>query len=114
MSLLAIQIVCISNVPNCIQAVLNTTTRRLKDKLFTDNSMVWPPSVDELEKEPEPNLLLLKFLNFLRNPSQMDFTEPCQDPHIVAISSLLLSNITGNEPIKDTAISNHPWIDQKS
>ena len=87
------------------EQVFNTVARRLKDQLFTEHYMVWPPSVDELEKEPEPNLLLLKFLTWLKNPSQMDFTEPCQDPHIVAISSLLLSYITGKRTPLKTQLS---------
>lgn len=77
------------------EQLLNTVARRLKDKLSGVSGINWPPHVDQLDIPEEPNDILWKFFTWLKNPSVTDFNESCQDPTIFALTSLLLSYITG-------------------
>ena len=84
------------------EQLLNTVARRLKDKFSTDLEMPWPPSVEELEAEEEPDPLLTKFVIWLQNASEKTFET---DPQILALTSLLKSYITGRRSTFKTKLS---------
>ena len=67
--------------------------------------MKWPPRVDELEQKEEPNILLRKFLTWLKNPAAKDFDENCTSPEIASLSSLLYSFISGSRSSFQTNLS---------
>ena len=87
------------------EQLLNNVARRLKEKLTGDPGMSWPPHVDELEDIVEPNVLLRQLVTWLKDPTTTDFTEPCNDPQIAALSSLLLSFITGKRSSFQASLS---------
>eukprot|EP00112_Aurelia_sp_Birch-Aquarium-sp1_P007232 Seg1787.9 transcript_id=Seg1787.9/GoldUCD/mRNA.D3Y31 product="hypothetical protein" protein_id=Seg1787.9/GoldUCD/D3Y31 len=87
------------------EQLLNTVARRLIRNLAGDACMSWPPRVDELEQKEEPNLLLRKFLTWLKNPAAKDFDEDCTSPEIASLSSLLYSFISGNRSSFQTNLS---------
>ena len=83
------------------EQLLNTVARRLREKLKDETAIYWPPHVEELEQDERPNDLLRKLLTWLKNPSDNDFNENCQDPEVMALSLLLFSFITGKHaPLK--------------
>ena len=83
------------------EQLLNTVARRLREKLKDETAIYWPPHVEELEQDERPNDLLRKLLTWLKNPSGNDLNENCQDPEVMALSSLLFSFITGkHNPLK--------------
>lgn len=77
------------------EQLLNNVARRLRETLKEDEGLPWPLRVDELESFEEPHKLLGKLLTWLKDPDSNDFTEACDDPQVVALSSLLFSFITG-------------------
>eukprot|EP00794_Sanderia_malayensis_P000931 gene931-241_t len=78
------------------EQLLNTVARRLKNNFAGDARMSWPTRVDELEQKEEPNLILRKFLTWLKDPAAKDFDENCKSPEIASLASLLYSFISGN------------------
>ena len=83
------------------EQLLNTVARCLREKLKDETAIYWPPHVEELEQDERPNDLLRKLLTWLKSPSDNDFNENCQDPEVMALSSLLFSFITGkHNPLK--------------
>lgn len=87
------------------EQLLHNVALRLKDRLSGENDMPWPPRVVDLEDIEEPHVLLRKFLTWLKDPGVQNFTEACDDPDIVALSSLLFSLITGNRTTFQTCLS---------
>eukprot|EP00794_Sanderia_malayensis_P017851 gene17851-19634_t len=87
------------------EQLLNTVARRLKNNFAGDARMSWPPRVDELEQKEEPNLLLRKFLTWLKDPAAKDFDENCKSPEIASLASLLYSFISGNRSSFQTKLS---------
>ena len=72
------------------EQLLNTITRRLKEKLKGDASIDLPPHVEELEQDERLDDLLRKLLTWLKNPAANDFSESCLDPEVVASSLVIL------------------------
>ena len=87
------------------EQLLNTVARRLKRNIAGDACMNWPPRVDELEQKEEPNILLRKFLTWLKNPAAKDFDENCTSPEIASLSSLPHSFISGSRSSFQTNLS---------
>ena len=87
------------------EQLLNNVARRLKEKLTAESDLSWPPHVVELEDVKEPHMFLRKLLTWLKDPNIQDFTEMCDDPQTVALSSLLLSFITGNRTSFQASLS---------
>ena len=78
------------------EQLINTVARRLKEKLSKEDIMKWPPAVQELENHEEPHIFLRQFLTWLRNPAEKDFSTPCKDAEVAALSPLFFSYITQN------------------
>ena len=74
--------------------VVRNAASRIKDKLAEGPEMVWPPSVEDLEKQQIVYELLLKFLVWLKAPSKQSFNESRNNPRVHALASLLLSCAT--------------------
>lgn len=72
----------------------NTVASYLKENLSKEGFMKWPPTVQELENHEEPHSLLRQILTWVRNPAEKDFSTPCKDAQVAALSSLLFSYIT--------------------
>ena len=78
------------------EQIVNTAARRLKEHLKENKGPSWPPSVEDMEKDEKPNLLLYKFVCWLRNPADKDFAS---DPGAATLTSLIESRITNKRTL---------------
>jgi hypothetical protein len=75
--------------------LLNVAAKRMRENISFDDHLQWPPHVQDLCKSENPTSLLRKFVTWLKAPNFANFADPCDDPEIVSLSSLLWSYITG-------------------
>ena len=71
------------------EQLIKNVACRMRDKLSGETGMTWPPYIDDLETSEEPNVLLQKFLTWLKNPAVSDLSHDCSDPTISALASLV-------------------------
>lgn len=73
---------------------INTVARCLNANLSSEESMQWPPTVEEFESLEEPHPLLRQIFIWLRNPAERDFIKSYENAVVTALSSLIFSYIT--------------------
>ena len=76
--------------------------RRLREHFKDDDGLLWPPAVEDVEADEEPDLLLYKFVSWLKNPADKSFA---LNPRSLMLSSLIKSRITSKRTILKTKLS---------
>ena len=73
------------------EQILHTAAKRLRAHLKDNNDLGWPPTVEEVERDEEPDPLLYKVICWLKNPADKIFE---LNPESLMLSSLFKSHLT--------------------
>ena len=84
----------------------------MRAHLKDNNHLRWPPTVEEVERDEEPDPLLYKFICWLKNPADKIFE---LNPESLMLSSLVKSHLTKKKNHhEDQAFLHYPWVNKRT